>query len=143
MRAWEITLFVIIAAQIAQVFIAGIGLFPNDYLGLHGTQVTNTTNQTGSTGYTTGDYNAQSQTFLQDQTTGQTQDTITLGLGFLISATFSLLYMILTIITVIPTLLIFFQCPLPLAIVIQGLVYYSLFWSFMQWKAGRSGVLIQ
>ena len=144
MRAWEITMFVIIMSQFAQIFVAGIGLFPTDYLGLNGQVLSASKNvTTNQTGYTTGDYNAQTGQMITGANSGGTTDPTALSVAWAISGLLMIVSVLIIYVTVIPTLLTFFHCPLVLAIALQGLIYYSILWSLAQWKGGRSGAMIQ
>jgi hypothetical protein len=146
MRGWELILLLIMGSQVSQIFVASIGLFPEDYLGLNGQFVSsNPANATinSTKGYVTGDYNDQTGEMIEDQKNMGTMDAVTLGVATFVSGTLMIITVISTFVTVLPTLIVFFHCPLPLALVLQAIVYYALVWSLAQWKAGRSGGMIQ
>jgi hypothetical protein len=142
MRAWEITFLIIMLSQVSQIFIASIGLFPEDYMGMHGQVVTNSTTASG-TGYSTGDYNDKTGQLLDAQKSSSVVDPVSFGFASVFSGLVMIIEIASVYVTVLPTLLIFFHCPLPIALVLQAIVYYSLIWSYAQWKAGRSGGMIQ
>ncbi|MFA7121399.1 MAG: hypothetical protein WC277_07945 [Bacilli bacterium] len=127
MRAWDITLLLIVV-QACIGLVNGVGLFDQAYFA---------SQNDSTTAYTVGDISD-----LHDvEAGGEVSQTsyfdfvVTFGM-----AGINLLFKIIeAIVFIFPTLVDQFKIPLPLAAVLQSMIYLQIAWGYAQWKSNRSG----
>jgi len=132
MRAFDICLLVI-CLQLSLTFISSIGLF-GDNLFYTAPQQTGNGFMTGSMSDTEKLVGAQSYT---------TIDYLTMSISMIVSSLGLIATLLGSVIIFIPQLILVFQVPLPLAIVIQALIYVMYGWAYLQFLSGRSGAMLQ
>lgn len=127
MRAWDIT-FLLIVVQACIGLVNGVGLFDQTYF---------TTQNDSTTAYTVGDISD-----LHDVESGGEVSqmsyfdfAVTFGM-----AGINLMFNIIqAIVFIFPVLVTQFQIPLPIAAVMQSLIYMQVAYGYAQWKSNRSG----
>lgn len=127
MRAWDIT-FLLIVIQACIGLVNGIGLFDVSYFA--------TQNDT-TTGFTVGDISD-----LHDVETGGEVSQMSyfdLAVTFGMAGINLLFQIVQAIVFIFPTLVEQFHVPLPLAAVLQSMIYLQVAWGYSQWKSNRSG----
>ena len=126
MRAWDITLLLIVI-QACIGLVNGIGLFDTTYFAT----------QNDSTAYTVGDISD-----LHDVESGGAVSQMSyfdLAVTFGMAGINLLFKIIEAIVFIFPTLVNLFHIPLPLAAVMQSMIYLQVAWGYAQWKSNRSG----
>jgi len=127
MRAWDIT-FILIVVQACIGLINGIGLFDVTYF---------TTQNDSTTAYTVGDISN-----LHDVESGGEVSQMSyfdLAVTFGMAGINLLFKIVEAIVFIFPTLVNQFHIPLPLAAVLQSMIYLQVAWGYSQWKSNRSG----
>jgi len=126
MRAWDITLLLIVV-QACIGLVNGIGLFDVTYFAT----------QNDSTAYTVGDISD-----LHDVETGGEVSQMSyfdLAVTFGMAGINLLFKIVEAIVFIFPVLVDQFCIPLPLAAVLQSMIYLQIAWGYAQWKSNRSG----
>lgn len=127
MRAWDITLMLILI-QACIGMLNGMGVFDVTYFA---------SQNDSATTYTVGDISD-----LHDVAPGGDVSQMSyfdLGVTF-VMAGLNLLYKIIeAIVFIFPTLVTKFYIPIPLAAVMQTMIYLQVAWGYAQWKSSRSG----
>ena len=126
MRAWDITLLLIVV-QACIGLVNGIGLFDVTYFAT----------QNDSTAYTVGDISD-----LHDVESGGEVSQMSyfdLAVTFSMAGINLLFKIVEAIVFILPTLVDQFKIPLPLAAVLQSMIYLQIAWGYAQWKSNRSG----
>lgn len=127
MRAWDITLL-LIGIQACIGLVNGLGVFGETYFA---------TQNDSTTAYTVGDISDLHDVAQGGEVSqmGYFDLAVTFGM-----AGINLLYKIIeAIIFIFPTLVTQFHIPLPLAAVMQSMIYLQVAWGYAQWKSNRSG----
>jgi len=126
MRAWDITLLLIVV-QACIGLVNGIGLFDVTYFAT----------QNDSTAYTVGDISD-----LHDVEDGGEVSQMSyfdLAVTFGMAGINLLFKIVEAIVFIFPVLVDQFCIPLPLAAVLQSMIYLQIAWGYAQWKSNRSG----
>jgi len=127
MRAWDITLLLIVI-QACIGLVNGIGLFDQAYFA---------TQNDSTTAFTVGDISD-----LHDVESGGEVSQMSyfdLAVTFGMAGINLLFKIIEAIVFIFPTLVNLFHIPLPLAAVLQSMIYLQVAWGYAQWKSNRSG----
>ena len=127
MRAWDIT-FLLIVIQACIGLVNGIGLFDVTYFA---------SQNDSTTTYTIGDISD-----LHDVESGggvSQMSYFDLAVTFGMAGINLLFKIIEAIVFIFPTLVELFHVPLPLAAMLQSLIYLQVAWAYAQWKSNRSG----
>jgi len=127
MRAWDIT-FLLIVIQASIGLVNGIGLFDTNYFA---------TQNDSTTTYTIGDISD-----LHDVESGGEVSQMSyfdLAVTFGMAGINLLFKIVESIVFIFPVLVEQFYIPLPLAAVLQSMIYLQVAWGYAQWKSNRSG----
>ena len=127
MRAWDITLLLIVV-QACIGLVNGIGLFDENYFA---------TQNDSTTAYTVGDI-----ADLHDVESGGEVSQMSyfdLAVTFGMAGINLLFKIVEAIVFIFPVLVDQFHIPLPLAAVMQSMIYLQVAWGYAQWKSNRSG----
>ena len=127
MRAWDITLLLIVV-QACIGLVNGIGLFDVTYFA---------SQNDSTTAYTVGDISD-----LHDVESGGEVSQMSyfdLAVTFGMAGINLLFKIVEAIVFIFPVLVDQFCIPLPLAAVLQSMIYLQIAWGYAQWKSNRSG----
>jgi hypothetical protein len=127
MRAWDIT-FLLIVIQACIGLVNGIGLFDVNYFA---------TQNDSTTTYTIGDISDLHDVAPGGEVSQMSYFDLAVTFGM---AGINLLFKIIeAIVFIFPVLVDQFHIPLPLAAMLQSLIYMQIAWGYAQWKSNRSG----
>jgi hypothetical protein len=132
MRAFDIALLVI-CIQLSLTFVGEIGLFPGG--------VIYATPQHSGMDFMTGGM-AETQNLVGSQTPN-TVDYLFMTVSMITNSILLLGKMLVSVVIFVPELIFVFHVPIPLAVVLQALIYIMYAWAYAQFLAGRSGAMIQ
>jgi len=127
MRAWDITLLLIVV-QACIGLVNGVGLFDQAYFA---------SQNDSTTAYTVGDISGLHDVGAGGEASQMSYFDFVVTFGM---AGINLLFKIIeAIVFIFPTLVDQFKIPLPLAAVLQSMIYLQIAWGYAQWKSNRSG----
>jgi hypothetical protein len=131
MRAWDISLFILII-NLTIGFVGNIGLF-NEY----GYAQIQSTGNASQGGYASGNYDENTQTLMgnQQKTTADTFD----AFAMILSGFFMMISVFVSCAIMFLPLVYTFHVPVVLALFLQAIVYYAYLWGITQWVSNKQG----